>query len=491
MKELMLSALLSAALMLAPENGNSFAGRTIVIDPGHGGRDSGAISKGRHEAAVVLSLSRTIARDIRSEGAKVVLTRMTNHQGLGDPGRSSLAARVDLARKSGADVFLSIHANMYPPDPGVHGAQVFIGVSPDANRVALGSCLQKKLDQVTTTHRPLDQTQSLYLMEHLKLPAALIEVGFLSNPHEARLLLNRAYQERLAAAITKGLQCYYAHSGPVPLRRLKAIAPSAFRSPIGTMKAAAEEFAPITHSVKVKEKLIAFTFDDGPNSRYTPQILEILQGNEARATFFVVGEMVKRSPSVVRMLRDAGMEIGNHGMRHVVLRGRKRAAIEREAQAAAAAIVRAGGPAPVLYRAPTGVCDKKARRVLWRLGYRIIGWSIDTRDFLPRIRPEEIERTVLDQAAPGRIVLMHDGPAYRDATVEALRRILPELRREGYHFVTVGELMRSTVPVSNRAPSTRPMPNNSGRGAPHSLSDYFLGTTLSLKRLTQNGASSP
>ena len=448
----MMSALLTGALMLAPENKDSLAGRTIVIDPGHGGRDSGAIGNGLEEAPVVLSLSRTIARVLRSEGAKVVLTRRTNRYALGDRygsglGHRSLGARIDLARKVHADLFLSIHANKYPTDSSIHGGQVFVGQSPDTNRVILGTCLQERLNQVTMTHWPVNQTQPLYLMEHLTIPAALVEVGYLSNPHEARLLVDPDHQGRLAAAIAQGLRCYYARSSsPPPMMRQLANAFEPRHSFAGMSTATAEEASPITHSVPVTEKLIAFTFDDGPNTRYTPQILQILNQNGAKATFFVVGQEVIRSPSVLRMLRDAGMEIGNHGMRHVVLRGKTAIVIEREARAGAAAIMRAGGPPPVLYRLPTGVCDTKARRVLGRLGYRIIGWTVDTRDFLPRIRPERIERTVLSGVAPGRIVLMHDGPAvHREATVTALGRILPVLRREGYRFVTVGELMRAGV----------------------------------------------
>jgi peptidoglycan/xylan/chitin deacetylase (PgdA/CDA1 family) len=99
--------------------------------------------------------------------------------------------------------------------------------------------------------------------------------------------------------------------------------------------------------------------------------------------------------------------------------------VEREARARAAATMRAGSP-PVF------------------CGYHIIGWNIDTRDFMPGIRPERIERTVLGAAAPGRIVLMHDGPAeHREATVVALEGILAVLRRERYRFVTVGELIRA------------------------------------------------
>ncbi len=455
----MLSAVLTGTLMLVPGTKDPLAGRTIVIDPGHGGRDSGAIGNGLEEAPVVLSLSRTIARVLRSEGAKVVLTRSTDRHVLadrygGDLGHRNLAARVELANRVHADLFLSIHANKYPTDSSIHGTQVFIGGSPDTNRMVLATCLQQRLNRVTMTHWPVNEAQPLYLMEHLRIPAALVEVGYLSNAHEARLLVDPAHQERLAAAIAQGLRCYYARSSsPLPMTRQLTNASESRHSSARLSTTTEAEMSPITHSVAVREKLIALTFDDGPNTRYTPQILKILRRSGAKATFFVVGGEVIRSPSVLRMLRDAGMEIGNHGMRHMVLRGKTAIVIEREARAGAAAIMRAGGPPPVLYRLPTGVCDATARRVLGRLGYRIVGWTVDTRDYVRGIRPERIERTVLSEAAPGRIVLMHDGPAaHREATVVALARILPVLQREGYRFVTVGELLRSALPASDTTP---------------------------------------
>jgi N-acetylmuramoyl-L-alanine amidase len=228
MKELMMSALLAGALMLAPETTDSLAGHTIVIDPGHGGRDSGAIGNGIEEAPVVLALSRNIARALRSEGAKVVLTRGTDRYVVASRhavglGRRSLAARVELAREAHADLFLSIHANKYLGDSSIHGTQVFVGGSPDTNRMALATCLQERLNQVTLTHWPVNQTQSLYLMQHLTIPAALVEVGYLSNPHEARLLVNPVHQERLAAAVAQGLRCYYTRSSsPASMARQPA-----------------------------------------------------------------------------------------------------------------------------------------------------------------------------------------------------------------------------------------------------------------------------
>ncbi len=239
MKKLMMSALLTTALLTAPQTKDSLAGHTIVIDPGHGGRDSGAVANGLEEAPVALSLSRTIARVLRSEGAHVVLTRGANRDVPADRygsglGHRNLAARVAFARKVHADLFLSIHANEYSRDSNIHGAQVFVGQSPDTSRTMLATCLQERLNRVTMTRWAVNQTQPLYLMGHLSIPGALVETGYLSNPREARLLLDSAHQERLAAAIAQGLHCYYMRrSLPSPNARRLESSPGPRHSPAG------------------------------------------------------------------------------------------------------------------------------------------------------------------------------------------------------------------------------------------------------------------
>jgi peptidoglycan/xylan/chitin deacetylase (PgdA/CDA1 family) len=197
-------------------------------------------------------------------------------------------------------------------------------------------------------------------------------------------------------------------------------------------------------AVPMSKKLIAFTFDDGPNRRYTPKVLQLLAQYHAHATFFVIGQEVQRYPEVIQSLDHAGMEIGNHGMHHRWLRNMSAEAVRDDVTAGADAIVAAGGPKPYLYRLPAALSDDTSRQVLGNLGYTLVSWSVDTRDWRRTISPERIAKTILRDAGPGRIVIMHDGPAHRAATMMALAQALPALEGQGYQIVSVGELLRNS-----------------------------------------------
>lgn len=188
-------------------------GHVIVVDAGHGGRDNGAQVPGLDEKDLDLAISRKTAQALRQAGAKVVETRTrdanliprqpqpTNLQ------RLNLQARVDLAVQHDAGIFLSIHANKFS-DGSAHGAQIFVGEKPNAERQLLGSCLHAELTSLSGSRRQLDMTTDLYLMRNLKIPAALIEVGFMSNPKDRKNMLDPAYQREVAQAITRGVTCF-------------------------------------------------------------------------------------------------------------------------------------------------------------------------------------------------------------------------------------------------------------------------------------------
>ncbi len=197
-------------------------GQVIVVDAGHGGRDNGASAAGLDEKDLVLDISRETAAALRKAGANVLESRQADHnlvprgQKPDNLQRQNLAARVELATRHDAGIFLSIHANKYS-DASVHGAQVFIGENPDAERQLLGSCLHAEMTALSGSRRQLDMTRDLYLMRHLKIPAALIEVGFISNPAERSRLLQPDYQRQIAQAITRGVTCFVRGSSALKL----------------------------------------------------------------------------------------------------------------------------------------------------------------------------------------------------------------------------------------------------------------------------------
>jgi peptidoglycan/xylan/chitin deacetylase (PgdA/CDA1 family) len=201
--------------------------------------------------------------------------------------------------------------------------------------------------------------------------------------------------------------------------------------------------------VPVAEKKIAFTFDDGPNVLYTPQFISLLRKYDAHATFFLLGLQAQENPEIILRLRAAGMEVGNHGMRHRYLRADNPHAASEEARDGEQAIMKAGVPRPTLYRLPGGIGGPRVRLAVSSLGYRLVGWSVDPRDSM-NASTAQIVAAVEQGVTPGAIVLMHDGPPNRERerTLAALRQLLPELKSQGYQICSVGELLKSSRTAS-------------------------------------------
>jgi peptidoglycan/xylan/chitin deacetylase (PgdA/CDA1 family) len=192
-----------------------------------------------------------------------------------------------------------------------------------------------------------------------------------------------------------------------------------------------------------RRRAVALTFDDGP-SESTPLLLECLERHRARATFFQCGANVRRLPGVAREVAGAGHEIGNHSDSHARLYLRSSAFIYEELSRAQETFCRLGGVSPVLFRAPYGARWFGLRDVQRRLGLLGVMWTVLGRDWVLPARG--IVRRILRGARNGAIFCLHDGrellprPDVR-ATLEAVRRLVPELQERGYRFETVSELL--------------------------------------------------
>lgn len=193
-------------------------------------------------------------------------------------------------------------------------------------------------------------------------------------------------------------------------------------------------------SVPTERKQIALTFDDGPHPRLTPRILEILDRYGVRATFFMIGKNVTDYPSAARMVAESGHEIGNHTASHIRLDrvGADRA--RSELTQCADAIEAVCGARPTLFRPPEGGTDAELLGVCGEEDYRVILWSVDTRDWESK-NAQVIASRVLSDACPGDIILLHDFIGTNSRTPEALELIIPALLAKGYEFVTVSELI--------------------------------------------------
>ncbi|WP_432994105.1 bifunctional polysaccharide deacetylase/glycosyltransferase family 2 protein [Dactylosporangium sp. CA-233914] len=175
---------------------------------------------------------------------------------------------------------------------------------------------------------------------------------------------------------------------------------------------------------------LALTFDDGPDPRWTPQLLDVLRQYHAHATFFVIGSQVNRYPDLVRRMVDEGHEVGVHTFTHPDLAALPAWRQQLELGLTANAIAAATGRRPVLMRPPYLSMPDRVD------GYLAVLADRDTRDW-ERPGADTIVRTALDgQAGAGAVVMLHDGGGDRSQTVEATRRILAT---KGSRFVTVSE----------------------------------------------------
>ncbi len=181
---------------------------------------------------------------------------------------------------------------------------------------------------------------------------------------------------------------------------------------------------------------IALTVDDGPHPRWTPALLDLLHRHQVRATFFLIGDQVRKRPDLARQVQAAGHLIGNHSMSHpqpfaALSRQEVRAEIAHTQQEIEDAI----GVTPRLFRAPGGNWSPAVLRSTAALGLTPVDWTVNPSDWRSPGVPR-IVRT-LSRTRPGQIMLCHDGGGDRSQTLAALAEVLPRLTDRGLRFVTV------------------------------------------------------
>ena len=190
--------------------------------------------------------------------------------------------------------------------------------------------------------------------------------------------------------------------------------------------------------IKTSEKVIAITFDDGPHGQNTPRLLDMLKKRNIKATFYVVGNMVTYNPQILRRMIAEGHEIGNHTVSHGNLARMSNSALRTELQKAHDQIFKETGIEPRTMRPPGGAITRDQKQfMLEEFGYPTILWSVDPMDW-KKPGPSVVTRRLLDGAAPGGILLVHD---LHKATVDAMPATLDGLLAQGYRFVTVTELI--------------------------------------------------
>ena len=193
--------------------------------------------------------------------------------------------------------------------------------------------------------------------------------------------------------------------------------------------------------LKANEKVIALSFDDGPGPKNTAQILEILKKNNIKATFFMIGQMVKYFPQVAKEVATDGHVIGNHTWHHWY-RHMDVATAASEIERTADIIYKITGEKTTLFRPPGGFLNNGLAQYAENHKYAVMMWSEESGD-AERRSPQVpmLVKNVLKYAKPGAIVLMHDGGGNRSKSVEALPEIIAGLKAQGYRFVTIPQLL--------------------------------------------------
>lgn len=178
--------------------------------------------------------------------------------------------------------------------------------------------------------------------------------------------------------------------------------------------------------------MIALTFDDGPGE-YTEELINCLVENNAKATFFMLGQNVEAYPEIAKKLSDAGMELGNHSYSHPDLVTIGAEAAAQQVSNTDAALKAATGFEATVMRPPGGSFNDSVKAAI---NHPLIIWSIDTRDWATKSE-DQTYQVVMDNAQDGSVVLMHD---IHEWSVKAAIRMIPDLIAKGFKLVTVSEL---------------------------------------------------
>jgi peptidoglycan/xylan/chitin deacetylase (PgdA/CDA1 family) len=194
--------------------------------------------------------------------------------------------------------------------------------------------------------------------------------------------------------------------------------------------------------VDTDERVVALTFDDGPTMRYTGEILAMLEAEDVRATFFVVGEALAQRPAACQQIVAAGHELGNHSYAHSRLVFQPYARVRDEVERTDELIRACGYAGEIHFRAPNGKQFLVLPYYLARTGRTSISWDVapEWRDGRAASAGEIVDR-ILAETRPGSIILLHAMYRSREATREALPTVLRGLKARGYRFVTVSELL--------------------------------------------------
>lgn len=192
-----------------------------------------------------------------------------------------------------------------------------------------------------------------------------------------------------------------------------------------------------------EEKVVALTFDDGPNERMTPLVLDVLKKHDIKATFFLIGNKADRHPEIVRRMVSEGHIVANHTFSHKgTFPLSSPASVRKELKDCNTAIEKIIGKKPRLFRPPFGVTNPIIGKEVVASGMLTVGWSIRSLDTLEKRERKEVCDRIMAKLHPGAIILLHDRCKDSDILLEAL---ITSIIEHGYSFISIDKILKDNV----------------------------------------------
>lgn len=365
----------------------------IAIDPGHGGDDEGCSRGDVYEKEINLEIAGYLSTRLQELGFDVVMTREDNRSAL------SLEERVRIAEDSGADIYVSIHQNACEQqESSVQGIETWYCKRSEGSERLARLVHKGALEKTGAKERQICESSDLYVLRETSIPACLIETGFLSDSGERKLLCDPIYQDKIAAGIAWGIYYYF------------------------------------------YPKTMYLTFDDGPSEENTAAVLDILKEYNIQATFFVVGENVRRHPEVARRIVEEGHTIGIHCNRHEY--GELYESVDSylaDFREAYDAVYEVTGVEAKLFRFPGGSLNSYNKDVYEDIiaemtdrGFIYFDWNGSLEDAVSKSTPEQLVENAVESTLGRKKVVMlaHDIVYNTTLCLENLIDSLPEYKME-------------------------------------------------------------
>lgn len=360
----------------------------IVIDPGHGGTDTGCDRAGVMESEVNMEIANRLSGKLNALGFETLLIREDNTTDV------SLEERVAKAEAAKADMFVSIHQNAYDEDvDDIKGIETYYGKAQGSIRLA-ELVHRGAVEKTGAADREIQGTGDLYVLCNTSMPACLIETAFLSSRSDRGNISTGEYQDLMAEGIAQGINTYF------------------------------------------NPKTMYLTFDDGPSADNTTAVLDILKERNIKATFFVVGENVRKHPDVARRIVNEGHTIGIHCNSHDYKELYKSVdSYVEDFQKAYDAVYEVTGVEAKLFRFPGGSVNAYNKAVgtqiiekMTEKGYIYFDWNASLEDAVSQSTPDALVQNAVNSTL-GRqkvVMLAHDVIYNTNQCLEKILDSFPE-----------------------------------------------------------------